>query len=148
MVHPGNDVEVGRDKMRNLDTRLTGVLASGALLLVSACVSNTSVPPMLTSEQPGVLEPVYAAAVAGDVAVVRVASNGCTTKADLHPYLAREGGVTVMTVRRVGNDVCQNPREDSLELQWTFEELGVPAGTLVSVSNPFPNRDDDSETGQ
>lgn len=138
--------------MNNLDARLnkgmTGLLLSGVLLLAGACVSHTSAPPMLTSEQPGVLEPIYAAAVAGDVAVVRVSSNGCTTKADLHPYLARAGGVTVMTVRRVGNDDCQTPSEDGLELYWTFEELGVPAGTLVSVSNPFPNRDDDSETGQ
>lgn len=138
--------------MNNLDARLnkgmTGLLLSGVLLLAGACVSHTSALPMLTSGQPGVLEPIYAAAVAGDVAVVRVASNGCTTKADLHPYLARTGGVTVMTVRRIGNDDCQSPNEDGLELQWTFEELGVPAGTLVSVRNPFPSRDDDSETGQ
>lgn len=133
---------------RILEAGHRALLLSGILMVAAGCVSNTSVPPMLTSAQLGVLEPVYAAAVAGDVAVVRVASNGCTTKADLHPYLARDGGVTVMTVRRVGNDNCQSPREDGLELYWTFEELGVPAGTLVSVSNPFPSRADDSETGQ
>lgn len=134
--------------MNNLDTRLSGLLMSGAVLMLSGCMANTGTQPLLTSGQPGVLEPVYAAFVAGDVAAVRVASNGCTSKSDLQPYLARTGGVAVLTLRRVGDDNCQTPQEDGLEVQWTFEELGLPAGTLVNVSNPLRTRPDDTETGQ
>lgn len=114
----------------------SSVLASAALVaLLAACAPVASTVAAL--HEPGRVEPIYGAAVAGDVAVIRVGSNGCTSKADLFPHLSRGVGQAVLTVRRTHIDTCSAPEHDGLELQWTFEELGLPSGTMLMVNNPL-----------
>jgi len=89
----------------------------------------------------GVLEPIHGAAFTDNLAIVRVTSNGCTTKDDLVPYVRQSRDFSILTVRRVNEDQCREPVADGLEVQWTFEELGLPQGTSVTVNNPFRLRD-------
>lgn len=116
-------------------------LIRSGLATVALAALTAACAPVVTSvvalNEPGRIEPVYAAAVAGDVAVVRVGSNGCTSKADLVPHLSRGVGQAVLTVRRTQTDSCSRPQHDGLELRWTFEELGLPSGTMLVVNNPL-----------
>lgn len=113
------------------------VVAGGATAALSACATLSSeIAPM-----PGTLEPIHGAAFTDDLAIVRVSSNGCTSKSDLVPYLTRARDFSILTVRRINEDQCTNPVPDGLEVQWTFEELGLPHGTAVTVNNPFRLRD-------
>lgn len=86
---------------------------------------------------PGQVEPLHAAAFTNDLAVFWVSSNGCTTKEDLRPIVRMHGGDAVITLRRIEEDPCDDPVSDGVELQWSFEELGLPAGSAVSVNNPY-----------
>ena len=43
----------------------------------------------------------------------------------------------MITLRRMGEDVCTRPVKDGVQIQWTFEELGLPAGANVVVNNPY-----------
>lgn len=86
---------------------------------------------------PGQLEPIHAAAISQDQAVFWVSSNGCTRKADLTPVVRREGGGSVITVRRLNEDRCANARPEGVEVRWSFEELGLEPGARVSVENPY-----------
>lgn len=123
----------------------TAALASVIPAVVACAGTGLSGSP---GRAPGVVEPIYGAAVAGDVAVVRVSSNGCTSKSNLMPQVTRGAGVTVLTLRRTQADTCDTPARDGLPLQWTFEELGIEPGTLLQVSNPVASRQDVIMGGQ
>ena len=86
---------------------------------------------------PGQLEPIHAAAFTRDLAVFRVSSNGCTDKSDVKPFITQLKDSAVITLRRMGEDVCTRPVKDGVQIQWTFEELGLPAGANVVVNNPY-----------
>ena len=58
-------------------------------------------------------------------------------KADLTPVVRREGGGSVITVRRLNEDRCANARPEGVEVRWSFEELGLEPGARVSVENPY-----------
>ena len=114
------------------------LILGGVALALSGCatVGQMDDEPMV-----GVLEPIHGAAFTDDLAIVRVTSNGCTTKDDLVPYVRQSRDFSILTVRRVNEDECHDPMPDGLEVQWTFEELGLPQGTSVTVNNPFRLRD-------
>lgn len=86
---------------------------------------------------PGLIEPVYAAATVGEVAVFRVSSNGCTTKADLQPVVARRAGAVRLSLRRLKEDGCADPKPQGVELSWTFQELGIRPGARVEFETPY-----------
>lgn len=86
---------------------------------------------------PGQIEPIHAAAIANDQAVFWVSSNGCTGKADLTPVVRRDRGGAVVTLRRIKEDRCDDPRPQGVELSWSFEELGVEPGARLTVENPY-----------
>lgn len=88
-------------------------------------------------EGPGQIEPVHAAAIVQDQAVFWVSSNGCTEKADLLPVVRRQGGASVITLRRLKEDHCLEPRDQGVEMRWTFQEMGLAPGSRVSVENPY-----------
>ena len=90
-----------------------------------------------TEGMPGQLEPIHAAAFTRDLAVFRVSSNGCTDKSDVKPFITQLKDTAVITLRRMGEDVCTRPVKDGVQIQWTFEELGLPAGANVVVNNPY-----------
>lgn len=86
---------------------------------------------------PGQIEPVHAAAIAQNEAVFWVSSNGCTAKDDLTPIVRRAGDGSVISVRRIKEDRCHNPRPEGVEVRWTFQEMGLEPGARVSVENPY-----------
>lgn len=114
---------------------LTRLGFAAAAMAVASCAPVEL--PLVHNAGNGRIEPLYAAAVAGDVAIVRVRTNGCTRKDDLYPQLTRGVGQAVLTIRRTHQDSCSDGENNGLELQWTFEELGLPSGTLLVVNNPL-----------
>ena len=78
-----------------------------------------------------------------DTAVFWVSSNGCTSKADVKPFITRLRDSTVITLRRVDEDRCTDIKSEGVQLQWSFEELGLEPGAEVSVNNPYMMRPDD-----
>lgn len=95
-----------------------------------------------TEGMPGQLEPIHAVAFTRDLAVFRVSSNGCTDKADVRPFITQLKDAAVITLRRLDEDRCTRPVRDGVQLQWTFEELGLPPGANVVVNNPYLLNDD------
>lgn len=86
---------------------------------------------------PGQVEPIHAAAITRDQAVFWVSSNGCTSKQDVTPMVRRVGGEVVITLRRLEEDRCDKPLRDGVQLQWSFDELGLRPGSSVTVQNPY-----------
>ncbi len=115
-----------------------------ALTALSACASVTSRLGLGPEQQagvsqpmPGVLEPIHAAALVNNTAVFWVSSNGCTKKDDLRPFVAARGDESVITLRRITEDLCATPEDEGVEIKWSFEELGLKPGARVSVNNPY-----------
>jgi hypothetical protein len=106
--------------------------------LAGACATISE--PVSTAGMPGQLEPIHAAALTRDRAVFWVSSNGCTGKEDIKPIVTRQRDGAVITLRRLEEDRCTAPRAEGVELQWTFEELGLAPGSEVSVNNPYMMR--------
>ena len=86
---------------------------------------------------PGQVEAIHAAAIADDQAVFWVSSNGCTQKADLTPVVRPARGGAVITLRRLKEDRCSDPRPEGVEVSWSFQELGLQPGARVTVENPY-----------
>ena len=122
--------------------RTKALCAVAAVALMAGACAVTGDPAVRTAGMPGQLEPIHAAAFTRDMAVFWVSSNGCTGKADVKPFITRLRDSAVITLRRVDEDRCTNPRSDGVQLQWSFEELGLPPGADVSVNNPYLMRQD------
>ena len=113
-------------------------LASLPLLaLVSACAMLPGREAVVVAAMPGQVEPIHAAAFTKDQAVFWVSSNGCTAKDDLQPVVVGHGDASVITLRRISEDKCDTPMDDGVEVQWSFEELGIKPGADVSIDNPY-----------
>lgn len=89
------------------------------------------------AEMPGQVEPVHAAAIARDEAVFWVTSNGCTAKEDITPVVRDSSEGPIITLRRIKEDRCLESRPEGAEVRWSFEELGLPPGSRLSVENPY-----------
>lgn len=94
-------------------------------------------PALAAVDLPGQIEPIHAAAITDDQAVFWVSSNGCTNKADLTPVVRRARSGSVITLRRIKQDLCTDPRPQGVEVSWSFEELGLEPGARLSVENPY-----------
>jgi len=114
-------------------------IAAAAMLALatSGCAMFQQDAPVVTAAMPGQLEPIHAAAITRDQAVFWVSSNGCTDKDDLTPVVDHIGDASTITLRRIDEDRCDHPLADGVEIQWSFEELGLAPGSRVSVNNPY-----------
>ncbi|WP_269515529.1 hypothetical protein [Brevundimonas subvibrioides] len=115
----------------------TLALIAVTAVAMSGCAMLRQAAPPRTAAMPGQLEPIHAAAITNDLAVFRVSSNGCTDKDDLMPVVDRMRDGSIITLRRIDEDLCDHTLADGVELQWSFEELGLTPGTRVSVNNPY-----------
>jgi len=122
--------------------RSLALCALAAVAVLAGACATTDGPVVSTAGMPGQLEPIHAAAFTRDLAVFWVSSNGCTSKADVKPFITRLRDSAVITLRRVDEDRCTQPKADGVQLQWTFEELGIAPGSEVSVNNPYLMRQD------
>jgi len=120
---------------------LAGLFAAAAALSACALVDRVTGHPATTQVAevgaPGQIEPVHAAAIVQDQAVFWVSSNGCTQKSDLTPVVRRAGDASVITLRRLREDRCLEPRDEGVEMRWSFQEMGLEPGSRVSVENPY-----------
>ena len=127
--------------------RTAALCALAAVAVLAGACAMTSDQAVRTVDMPGQLEPIHAAAFTRDLAVFRVSSNGCTGKEDVKPFVTRLHDSAVITLRRVDEDRCTTPRADGVQLQWSFEELGLPPGADVTVNNPYMMRQDGNPKG-
>ena len=114
---------------------LAAVALTSGCALVDRWIGRDEAPAM--AEGPGQIEPVHAAAIVQDQAVFWVSSNGCTEKSDLLPVVRRQGDGSVITLRRLKEDLCLEPHDQGVEMRWSFQEMGLAPGSRVSVENPY-----------
>ena len=86
------------------------------------------------------LEPLYSAQAGRDALTIRVASNGCTGKADFAFYVDRRGGQVTLALGRKHVDACKASAVGQAELAFTWEELGIAPRTSVFLLNPLADR--------
>jgi hypothetical protein len=108
---------------------------AGALSALAAGCATTGASDQ--AAMPGQLEPIHAAAITPDLAVFWVSSNGCTRKDDLRPVIRKRGQTAEITLRRLDEDRCDRPMSEGLQVEWSFEELGLRRGEPVIVNNPY-----------
>ena len=118
-----------------LGAALAAVALTSGCALVDRWIGRDEAPAM--AEGPGQIEPVHAAAIVQDQAVFWVSSNGCTEKSDLLPVVRRQGDGSVITLRRLKEDLCLEPHDQGVEMRWSFQEMGLAPGSRVSVENPY-----------
>lgn len=129
---------------RAMMNRAAAAIAVLAALSLGGCETvrrglapDSARPAVATADMPGQLEPIHAAAFTKDLAVFWVSSNGCTRKDDVRPFVTQTRDSAVITLRRMDEDRCSRPMAEGVQLEWTFEELGLPPGASVSVNNPY-----------
>jgi hypothetical protein len=83
------------------------------------------------------LEPVYAVNAGREAVTIRVASNGCTSKADFAFFVERKPTGAAVAFGRRKLDRCQSFAMGSTELSFTWDELGLKPGTAVFLLNPL-----------
>jgi hypothetical protein len=119
--------------------RVLSILA--ACLAMSACAAGApSSAPAAAGAGEGLESLRYAHVTANGVRV-RVDSNGCTDAdsfdVDVAEVQAGDGGASYqVTLRRKRPDICGRPQPGGEPLQFSREELGVPAGASITVANP------------
>lgn len=111
-----------------------------AALAAAGCA--TVPPPRIQIQAPaGValaeLEPLYLADAGPEALTIRVASSGCTTKADFAFYLERKGEALTLAFGRRKLDACRSFAAGHIDLRFTWAELGVAPRTPVFLLNPL-----------
>ena len=73
----------------------------------------------------------------GDADVtIRIASNGCTNKDTVDASVDQDGkNEYEIAFDRIKEDNCRAFFPNGIELTWSYEELGIPAGAYVRVLN-------------
>jgi hypothetical protein len=105
-------------------------------LALAGCQTLPAAPP---KPQPpyAELEPVYAAKAGREGLTLRVASNGCTARADFTFYVERKGEAVQVAFARRKLDPCKSFAQGSTELAFTWAELGIEPRTPVFLMNPL-----------
>ena len=108
-----------------------------AALALSGCA--TAAPPAVTpaASTLGELEPLYAADAGRDAITIRVASNGCTAKADFAFFVERRGDAVTLAFGRKRLDTCRSFAMGYANLTFTWAELGLAPRTPVFLLNPL-----------
>ena len=108
-----------------------------AALALGGCA--TMAPPAVAPAERalGELEPLYSAQGSRDALKIRVASNGCTAKADFAFYVERRGEAAALAFGRKRVDACKSFAQGQTELSFTWEELGLAPRTPVALLNPL-----------
>jgi hypothetical protein len=109
------------------------LLVCGLALLAAGCATRPSL--VMSDETWPELEPV--AVTAGhDGLTVRVASKGCAAKADFVFRVDRAGGKTALAFARRRLETCRFGEVGTVDLAFTYDELGLKRGERFVVANP------------
>lgn len=82
------------------------------------------------------LEPLLAASVGEGGITIRLTSTGCTSKESMAFFVEQGGGRYAVAFARRRLDLCR-AAPTPVDLNWTFEELGLPKTAKVAVVNPL-----------
>ena len=123
------------ESMLGLRHRLDMGLGVALALFVAACA--TAPQPFERAGDTGQIEAIHAAAFTRDTILLKVSSNGCTGKDDIKPFITKLKSHAVMSFHRLEEDTCKAKNPDGVQLQWSFDELGLEPGTSVEVTNPY-----------
>lgn len=116
-----------------LDRR--GLLATGLLLALGGCVARGGVKLIAAAGEPGELEALDAATADARGLTLRVASHGCTTKADFTFYIDRAGREPAIAFARKRLDICR-AAPGLAELSFSYGDLGLSGDGAVRLLNP------------
>ena len=83
------------------------------------------------------LETIQGARAGREALTIRVASRGCTGKADFAFHVERKGGAVTLAFGRRRLDPCRSLVGGATQLTFTWAELGVPPGARVVLLNPL-----------
>ena len=109
-----------------------------AALALGGCVTVTTPAVVAPASEPlEELEPLYSAVASRDAVTIRVASNGCTVKADFAFYVERRGSAVTLSFGRRRIDVCRPLAMGQTELTFTWAELGLEPRAPVFLLNPL-----------
>lgn len=79
---------------------------------------------------------VYAADVGGGAVSFTVRDNGCTDKSFFDVDVHKDGeNAFDVGLRRVRQDHCDVEASAGTQVQWTYQELGIPAGAEITILN-------------
>jgi hypothetical protein len=111
------------------------LLVSGFALLAAGCATQPRL--VMSNETWPELEPV-AVSAGHDGLTVRVTSKGCAAKADFVFRVDRAGGRAVLAFARRRLETCRFGEVGTVDLVFSYEELGLKRGERVVVANPKP----------
>jgi hypothetical protein len=121
-----------------------GLLLGFGALTLAGCATREAPGPVAAAPAvlppgpgPAELEPIHAVNASRSALTVRVASNGCTTKADFAFFVERKNGATTVAFARRRLDNCRTIQAGHADLEFTLAELGIAPDTPVYVLNPF-----------
>ena len=119
-----------------LDRR--GVLATGLLLALGGCAGRGGITLVTTAGgEAGGLESLRAVTAEPMGLTIRVASSGCTTKADFAFYVDPTGRRPTIAFARKHLDVCHAPDPGEVMLTFSYGELGLVGRGMLVVLNPL-----------
>jgi hypothetical protein len=109
-----------------------------AALALGGCATVAAPPAVAPAPGPlAELEPLYAAQAGREALTIRVASNGCTAKADFAFYVERRGEAVTLAFGRRRVDACKSFAQGRTELVFTWDELGLAPRTPIFLLNPM-----------
>ncbi len=109
-----------------------------AALALGGCATFRGAPPLASG--PKILpelEPLYAAFSGREGLRIKVASNGCTAKADVAFYVERRGHGVAIAFGRKHVEACKSSLKSQAELAFTWEELGLAPNVRIFLLNPI-----------
>jgi hypothetical protein len=115
------------------------VLTFAACALVAGCATAPAATAIVApAGSPfSELEPLYGAQAGRDALTIRVASNGCTAKADFAHFVERKGGGIALAFGRRRLDTCRSFAMGQASLDFTYDELGLAPGAPIFLLNPL-----------
>jgi hypothetical protein len=122
-----------------LDRR--GLLATGLLLALGGCAGRGGVTLVTTAgDEAGGLETLKAVSAGPTALTIRVASSGCTAKADFAFYVERSGPRPTIAFARRRVDACHADGPGEALLTFSYGELGLAGAGKLVVLNPLSTR--------
>jgi len=86
---------------------------------------------------PPELEAIRSVVVGRRGLTLRLATHGCTAKADIVHFVERRAGVTTVAFARKRIETCGRGRPGEVSLDFSFKDLGIDADEPVVVLNPL-----------
>jgi hypothetical protein len=113
------------------------LVTAAVLALLAGCATAPANVVAPSAAPYGELEPLYGAQAGRGELIIRVASNGCTAKADFAHYVERKAGGVTLAFGRKRLDTCKSFAMGQTSLVFTYDELGLSPGAPIFLLNPL-----------